>query len=57
MNIYELITQHQTNSLVALKKDLVSIESTIQKIIREDEHLKCAGHGSKLKGAIAQRRV
>ena len=39
MNIYELITQHQTDSLVALKKDLSTIEATLQKIIREDEHL------------------
>ena len=39
IDIYELITQHQTNSLVALKQDLAVVESTIQKIIREDEHL------------------
>jgi transposase len=39
MDIYELITQHQTNSLVALKQDLAIVESTIQKIIREDEQL------------------
>jgi len=39
VNIYELIIQHQTNSLTSLRQDLANVESTIQKIIREDEHL------------------
>lgn len=39
INNYELITQHQTKSLMSLRQDLASVESTIQKIIREDEHL------------------